>query len=92
MSVARKCNRCDYCFDPLMMSGAMIQFSNPVVQEANDVLNNKVGTLLIPGKPELKIDLCPRCSVAFFIFMNQEPDGDYDGDKPRLIKEDKSDG
>ena len=70
MAIARRCNRCGRCFDPLNVRGTMMRFENPIFQSADDVRNQKVGRRLIDDENDVCVDLCPDCTERFQNFMN----------------------
>lgn len=72
MAKALKCNRCGMFFTTDELEDAlMCRFRNPIFQNGPDAMSGKVSSRLISdGDPEEIIDLCPRCTTEFFIFMN----------------------
>ena len=92
MANARKCNRCERCFDPLKVEGMMGRFVNPIFQTSEDIRNNKVGARLIDAEPDAYIDLCPECAGMFEAFMchgdipTYIPGQDTDGDRYEVFK------
>ena len=74
MAIARKCNRCGKCFDPLDHGRCyMVQFSNPVFMTSEDIHKHNAGYYLVSGHPDEKIDLCPDCTEDFQAFMEGNP-------------------
>ena len=71
MSRALKCNRCGQCFDAHSARGYLIKFENPKVWEPNA---DRYKAISIRFDSELDpdefLDLCPQCSAAFAMFMN----------------------
>ena len=69
MANARKCDRCEKCFDPFGMKGMSCRFRNPVFQTSNDIREGVVGRLMVNDSSEAWIDLCPDCAEMFEAFM-----------------------
>jgi len=70
MANARKCNKCETCFDPLTTPGIMARFRNPIFQTSNDIREGVVGfTLIEDANTEVIVDLCPKCTELFREFM-----------------------
>lgn len=92
MANAKKCNRCERCFDPLKVEGMMGRFVNPIFQTSEDIRNNKVGARLIDAEPDAYIDLCPECAKMFEAFMchgdipTYIPGQDTDGDAYEVFR------
>ena len=74
---ALKCNRCEKCFDPNTMIGAMIRFRNPVVKDAEDFRTARCQFMFPEFMADEFIDLCPDCAKGFRYFMSGE-DADAD--------------
>lgn len=74
MADAKKCDLCKKCFDPLECGDApIVRFRNPVFRTSANIRNNAVGYYLIENQPDTMIDLCPRCTDRFILFMNGYP-------------------
>ena len=92
MANAKKCNRCERCFDPLKMEGMMCRFSNPIFQSSDDIRANRVGARLINDSPDAYVDLCPECAEMHEAFMCHGdipiyiPGQDTDGDQYEVFK------
>ena len=82
MAIARKCDRCRQCFDPLEQKGTMIRFRNPVVQTSSDVREIVAGKMYPTRSVDDYIDLCPSCGVEFKVFMMFDEFGDDDYRRP----------
>lgn len=74
MSKALKCDRCGFCFDPLVMpeKKVMVSFSNPIFRNSKDAAEHTVRITLLPKTLET-VDLCPRCGELFRCFMKGCP-------------------
>lgn len=68
MANAKKCDRCEKCFDPLHMSGMMCRFKNPFFQNSNDIREGVIGKFML-SDPDAYVDLCPECAEMFEAFM-----------------------
>ena len=78
MAMARKCDRCGLCFDPLDVNDQIVtRFSNPFFQSATSIRKNRVEGRLINDNSDVYIDLCPDCTKAFVKFM----------EKPEVLEE-----
>lgn len=83
MGAARKCDRCGKCFDPLTVEGEMVRFINPIFQTRDSIRECKVyRRLLTVGDPQpgyergdIMVDLCPKCTEAFKMFMEGRING-----------------
>lgn len=71
MAIARKCDRCGTCFDPLEVRGneEICRFQNPIFQNAESLECCVVKDRLLQGGPDVMIDLCPECTRKFRLFM-----------------------
>ena len=69
MANARKCDRCEKCFDPINMAGMSCRFRNPIFQTSNDIREGVVGKLMVNDTPDVWVDLCPECAEMFEAFM-----------------------
>ena len=69
MANARKCDRCEKCFDPINMTGMSCRFRNPIFQTSNDIREGVVGKLMVNDTPDAWVDLCPECAEMFEAFM-----------------------
>ncbi len=75
MSIARKCNRCDVCFDPLSgKDEEFISFLNPCVETSQLVKDCRTNYMFPGYGPNSSIDLCPSCARRFRKFMACEDD------------------
>lgn len=70
MAKARMCDRCGVCFNPLDQGDKdMVRFQNPVFQTSEGLKNCKISRHLIDDAPDAWMDLCPKCTAAFELFM-----------------------
>ena len=70
MANARKCDKCQKCFDPMNETGEMARFRNPIFQHSNEIQENVIGEMLLKNSnPDAICDLCPRCTAMFKLFM-----------------------
>lgn len=71
MAKARMCDRCKVCFNPLDQGDHdMARFQNPIFQTSEGLKNCTVGRRLFDNEsPDAWVDLCPKCTVAFELFM-----------------------
>lgn len=73
MSIARKCDRCGKCFDPLKEYLSMCRFRNPIFENAASIRENKINAKMFnESSPDMWVDLCPSCTGRFVMFMCDE--------------------
>lgn len=86
MASARKCDRCERCFDPAKMTGMACRLRNPYFQTANDAREGVIGKLMLNGKGDnldTYLDLCPECAEMFEAFMcGAEPPAKKNSESP----------
>ena len=76
MSIARKCNRCQMCFDPEKVTGRICRFHNPVFQDAKSVKDvRNIGFMFEELGPDMWADLCPHCTEEYVEFMKGKISG-----------------
>lgn len=75
MAYARKCDRCGTLYDPLSFKNEMmVQFRNPVFVKADDIRECRIRGRLLENEPaDALVDLCPKCSEDFELFMDNYP-------------------
>jgi len=70
MADARRCDRCDRCYDPMTQKGLMARFINPVLQDSKNIAERTVTGYVLGDQPkDAYVDLCPDCTLQFVIFM-----------------------
>ena len=69
MANAKKCDRCEKCFDPYEIKGMICRFRNPMFQTANNIREGVIGKLMVNDTPDAYVDLCPECAEMFETFM-----------------------
>ena len=75
MAKALKYDRCGGYFVPKELGDALFcRFNNPIFQNGPDAIAGRVTQRLIKEADyDTPVDLCPRCTTEFFIFMNAGP-------------------
>lgn len=73
MAKALKCDRCGGYFVPKELGDALFcRFNNPILQNGRDACVGKITQRLFTENAgeDRTIDLCQKCTIDFFIFLN----------------------